>query len=182
TGGGPVFINLIHDIDLLRYLCGEIVQVQALQSNAWRRNEVEETSVAIVRFESGALGTVSVSDHVVAPWSWELTAKENPSYHPTGQFCYLIGGSHGSLELPANRVWRNRDKRSWLEPVEAQTSAADDKDPLVSQIEHFCKVIAGEAMPLVSGLEGLKTLRVIDTMKRSAENGGAAVEISHQQG
>ena len=182
AGGGPVFINLIHDIDLLRHLCGEIVQVQALQSGDRRNNDVEDSSVAIVRFESGALGTISVSDNVISPWSWELTAKENPSYHPSGQFCYLVGGSHGSLELPANRLWRNPGKRSWHEPVEAQTSTANDKDPLVLQIEHFCKVIAGEEAPLVSGLEGLKTLIVIDALKRSAANDGEVVEISQKQG
>ncbi len=177
AGGGPVFINLIHDVDLLRYLCGEIKQVQALQSGEMRNNDVEETSVAIVRFESGALGTISVSDSVVSPWSWELTAKENPAYHPTGQFCYLVGGSHGSLELPANRLWRNPAKRSWHEPVEVQTFPASKDDPLVLQIEHFCRVIVGEEVPLVSGLEGLKTLRVIDAMKRSAAAEGATISI-----
>ncbi len=179
AGGGPVFINLIHDIDLLRHLCGEIVQVQAQQSGDMRDNDVEDSSVAIVRFQSGALGTISVSDSVVAPWSWELTAKENPSYHPSGQFCYLLGGSHGSLELPANRLWSNPGKRSWHEPVEAQISpAGNDKDPLVLQIEHFCRVIAGEEAPLVSGLEGLKTLRVIDAMKHSAASDGVAIDIA----
>ncbi len=182
AGGGPVFINLIHDIDLLRYLCGEITRVQALQSGNMRNNDVEDSSVAIMRFESGALGTISVSDSVVSPWSWELTAKENPSYHPSGQFCYLVGGSHGSLELPANRLWSNPGKRSWHELVEAQISPAGNDDPLVLQIEHFCRVIAGDEAPLVSGLEGLKTLIVIDAIKRSAANGGEAVEISGKQG
>jgi len=68
-GAGPVFLNLIHDIDLLRYLCGEIVAVQAAQSNRVRGNPVEETAVIILHFASGALGTMNVSDAVQAPWS-----------------------------------------------------------------------------------------------------------------
>ncbi len=35
-GAGPVFMNLIHDVDLLRHLCGEIVSVQAMESNVIR--------------------------------------------------------------------------------------------------------------------------------------------------
>src|SRR3982751_4755499 len=79
-GAGPIFLNLIHDVDLLRYLCGDIVAVQAAQSNRLRGNGVEETSVVILLFVSGALGTVNVSDTIQSPWSWEFTTGENPAY------------------------------------------------------------------------------------------------------
>ncbi|HEX6720032.1 MAG TPA: Gfo/Idh/MocA family oxidoreductase, partial [Burkholderiaceae bacterium] len=75
-GGGPILINLIHDIDLMRHLYGEIVSVQALTSNAVRGHEVEDTAVAALRFANGALGTVTVSDTAVAPWNWDLSAGE----------------------------------------------------------------------------------------------------------
>ena len=72
-GAGPILLNLIHDVDLLRYLCGEIVAVQAAQSNRVRGNAVEETAVIILHFDSGALGTMNVSDTIQSPWSWEFT-------------------------------------------------------------------------------------------------------------
>jgi predicted dehydrogenase len=78
-GAGPIFLNLIHDVDLLRYLCGDIVAVQAAQSNRVRGNGVEETAVVILHFASGALGTVIVSDTIQSPWSWEFSAGENPA-------------------------------------------------------------------------------------------------------
>jgi len=172
-GAGPVFLNLIHDIDLLRHLCGEITGVQALQSNAVRGHAVEETMAILLQFEGGALGTVSASDTVVAPWSWELTAAENPAYHPTDQACYLIGGTHGSLELPHASLWQNPGARSWWQPVERHALDVETEDPLVRQIRHFAAVIHGDTAPLVSGREGLETLRVIEAVKRAAESGEA---------
>jgi predicted dehydrogenase len=87
-GAGPVLTNLIHDIDLMRYLCGEIEEVQAFQSNAVRQNAVDETTVVILRFANGALGTMNISDTVVAPWSWEQTTGEDKSFPQTDQSCY----------------------------------------------------------------------------------------------
>ncbi|ASY66370.1 putative oxidoreductase protein (plasmid) [Sinorhizobium sojae CCBAU 05684] len=43
-GAGPVFLNLIHDVDNLRYLFGDVAAVQARESNAVRGNAVEETA------------------------------------------------------------------------------------------------------------------------------------------
>lgn len=171
AGAGPVFMNLIHDVDLLRHLCGEIVSVQALDSNAVRGNAVEETAAILLRFANGALGTVNVSDTVVAPWSWELTAGENPAYQHTDQACLWIGGTAGSLELPAVRIWRNQGPRSWLEPIVAEPVAIAHADPMVRQIDQFAAVIGGREAPLVSGREGMKTLEVIEAAKHSAATG-----------
>jgi predicted dehydrogenase len=170
-GAGPILTNLIHDIDLLRYLVGEIVSVQAQTSNAVRGHAVEETAVAVLQFANGALGTVNVSDSIVAPWSWEHTTGENPQYPQTDQFCYMLGGTHGSLTVPTLEIWSNAGKRSWFEPFTVERINAASQDPLGLQIQHFCRVIRGEEAPLVSGREGLQTLRVIDAIKRAAREG-----------
>lgn len=177
AGAGPVLINLIHDIDLFRYLCGEITGVQALSSNAVRGNPAEETAVALLRFANGALGTVSASDTVVSPWSWELTTGENPAYPRQDQSCYQIGGTHGSLTIPALELWSHPDKRGWGEPLRRERIPFTPEDPLQAQIRHFCAVIRGEEEPLVSGREGLATLSVIAAVKQAARSGGL-VEIA----
>lgn len=171
AGAGPVFINLIHDIDNLRYLLGDVVSVQARESNAVRGHAVEETAVIILEFASGALATCSISDAVVAPWSWEHTTGENPVYPREDQFCYLIGGTHGSLSMPGLQLWRNTAERSWWEPFEKSAETFEQKDPLAEQIRHFCDVIRGNEEPLVSGREGLETLRVVLAVKQAAATG-----------
>ncbi len=178
-GAGPVFINLIHDIDLLRHLCGEIETIQALQSNRIRQNQVEDTAAIMLRFCNGALGTINVSDTAVAPWSWELTARENPAYPATSQSCYLIGGAKASLSLPDLTIWRHEGRPGWWSPISATRTPFSFEDPLISQIRQFVAVINGDEAPLVSGEDGLKTLRVVEAVKHSASS-GRAIEMQRR--
>ncbi len=66
-----MLINLVHDLDLMRHLCGEIVAVQAATSNAVRGHAVEDTASVVLTFTDGALGSFLVSDAAVAPWGWD---------------------------------------------------------------------------------------------------------------
>lgn len=176
AGAGPLFINLIHDVDVLMHLCGRISSVQALESNAVRGAEAEEVSVAILRFASGALGTVNLSDVALGPWSWELTAGENPAYPKTDESAYLIGGTHGSLSLPNLTVWSQENGPDWWAPIVQTRHPLPLSDPLSAQISHFAEVIAGRAKPLVSAADGLRAVQVIEAIKQAAQT-GSSVEI-----
>jgi predicted dehydrogenase len=133
---------------------GNVVSVQAYESNAFRSNPVEETAAILLRFESGVLATISDSDAIVAPWSWELTSGENPIYSRTEESCYLIGGTHGSLSIPHLDFWHNEDKESWWESIHRERLAVEMHNPLVLQIRHFCRVIRHEEQPIVTGRRG----------------------------
>ena len=176
AGAGPLFINLIHDVDVLMYLCGPITQVQALESNRVRGNAAEEVSVAILSFASGVLGTLNLADVALGPWSWELTAGENPAYPRTDQSSYLIGGTHGSLALPNLTVWSQKDGPDWWAPIDQTRLPLPASDPLSAQLLHFADVIAGRATPLVSASDGLRAVQVIEAIKRGAQT-GTSVEI-----
>ncbi len=158
AGGGPVLINLIHAVDDLRFLVGEIAALQAITSNALRGFPVEDSAVVNLRFANGALGTITLSDAAAAPWSYELTARENAAYPPTGEDCYFVSGTHGALSIPSLRTWRYAGERSWNAPLTNGALAVTPEDPLVRQLAHFCAVIRGEAAPLVSGRDALRTL------------------------
>ncbi|WP_347269035.1 Gfo/Idh/MocA family oxidoreductase [Paracoccus sp. (in: a-proteobacteria)] len=171
-GAGPVFLNLIHDVDNLRHLLGEVVAVTARESNAIRGHAVEETAVILLEFASGLLATASVCDATVAPWSWEMTTGENPAYPRAEEHCYLIGGTHGSLALPGLELRTAQGLRSWYSPFDLSRPGVANEDPLSRQVSQFARVIRGQEPPLVSGRDGLETLRVIDAVKRSAAGGG----------
>ena len=62
TGGGPIMLNLTHEVNNLLSLVGDIVRVQAVTSNATRGFAVEDTAAMMFTFANGALGTFLLSD------------------------------------------------------------------------------------------------------------------------
>ena len=174
AGGGPVLINMIHEIGNLRSLCGEIVAVQAQASNATRGFAVEDTVAVSLRFANGALGTFMLSDTAGCARSWEQTSRENrdyPSYDD--EDCYVLAGTQGSLSIPTMRLkyYGKREDRSWWKPFETAVASLDEADPLERQLAHFCQVIRGEAEPLVSVRDGLRNLQIVDAISEAARTG-----------
>lgn len=169
-GAGPISVNLVHDVDLMRQFCGEVETVQAQLAPSRRGFENEDLAAAVLRFESGAICTISVSDSIVAPWSWEMTAGEYPIYPVTDQSCYLIGGSEGSLSIPDMKLWRHDGAKSWWNPISATTMPRAASDPLINQIVHFAEVIRREETPLVPAQEGFRTMQVIEAIQTAAVN------------
>jgi len=180
-GGGPILINLIHEIGNLRALCGEIAAVHAVASNAVRGFAVEDTVAITFRFASGALGNFLVSDTAASARSWEQTTQENTAYatYPD-EDCYVIAGTRGSLAIPTLRlkVFARDDERSWWNPMQATTLPLDRADPLARQLAHFCAVIRGEAVPLVTVGDGLANLRVTEAVAESARTGKIVPTLS----
>jgi predicted dehydrogenase len=171
-GGGPILINMIHEVDDLRSICGEIDAVQALASSATRGFAVEDTVTIGLRFGNGALGSFVLSDTAAAARSWEQTSRENASYasYPD-EDCYLISGVDGSLAVPTMRLKTVVGERSWWRPMREEIVAVERADPLALQLEHFCAVVRGETRPLVEGRDALQTLRVTLAIAEAARTG-----------
>lgn len=178
-GGGPILINLIHEIHNLRMLCGEVIAVQAFASNAVRGFVVEDTVAINLRFASGALGTFMLSDTAACARSWEQTSQENKAYPSyADEDCYVIAGTHGSLSVPTMRLktYPRAADRSWWKDFEVGTVGMVRDDPLKHQIEHFGALIRGEATPLVSARDGLQNLRITEAIAQASRT-GQMVEI-----
>jgi predicted dehydrogenase len=173
-GGGPILINMIHEVHNLRMLCGEIVAVQAFASNAVRGFAVEDTVAINLRFDSGALGTFMLSDTAACPRSWEQTSQENKAYASCAdEDCYVVAGTFGSLSVPTMRLrtYAKAEDRSWWKPFAVGVADLVREDPLTLQMEHFGAVIRGTARPLVTVRDGLANLRVTEAIAESARTG-----------
>lgn len=173
AGGGPVLINLIHDIDMLRFLVGEIVSVQAADSHAVRGFEVEDTAAAVLRFDNGALGTVVVSDAAASPWCWDFCAGEQGQYPRQEARSHFIAGTHGSLSLPDLALWSYRGERQWHAEMTREQTMVHAADPYERQLQHFAAVIDGLEAPLCSAQDGLRTLQATLAVREAAVNGRA---------
>lgn len=173
-GGGPVLINLIHEIGICRSLVGEIEEVHAFSSSSIRNFEVEDTLSVNFRFCSGALGTFLLSDCAATPMSWEQTSQENLTY-PTypDMNCYSIAGTRGSLHFPTMRIFSygSEARASWWEPFYEEVRRPQREDPLQNQLAHFLDVIGGTALPIVSERDGYENMRVIEAIQMSVRDG-----------
>lgn len=180
AGGGPILINMIHEVDNLRMLCGEIVEVQALASNGTRGFPVEDTVAIALRFANGALGTFALSDTAASVRSWEQTSRENAAYASySDEDCYLVAGTRGSLAIPTMRVrtYSSDEDRSWFRPMRTNVSAVAEGDPLERQLAHFCAVIRGEAVPLVTVSDGLQNLRITEAIGHAVDTGRSVATL-----
>jgi predicted dehydrogenase len=173
-GGGPILLNLTHEVDSLLSLVGDITRVQAVTSNATRGFPVEDTAAMVFTFANGALGTFLLSDTAGSARSWEQTARENASYPAyDDEDCYHIAGTAGSLSVPTMRVKVFGGTRSWWEPFDETTEAVARTDPLANQVSHFVAVIRDGATPICGGRAGLRTLMVTEAVVTAARTGGA---------
>jgi predicted dehydrogenase len=171
-GGGPILINLIHEIDNLRYICGEIAEVFAVTSNRIRNFSVEDSAAITMRFADGAVGTAFVSDCAPSLSAYEATTGENPLiYHDFGN-CYYFYGTEASLLFPQMKKLYYSDpaKLGWHYPIAEQgMTLVQAEEPYVKEFRHFARVIRGEESPRTSGEDGRRTLEVTLAIHVSGE-------------
>lgn len=164
--GAPIRQNLIHDVDCLRWLFGEVTDVVGLASNAVRGADRPESGGAVLRFDSGVTATLTYADTTPTPWGFEAGTGENPHIPHSAQDSWRIACTHGGIEFPSLRVWS--DAANWNEePVPSETEVGEDV-PLVRQLEHFSDVIAGRAAPIVDAASARNTLAVILQIEATA--------------
>ncbi|OIW32722.1 NAD(P)-binding protein [Coniochaeta ligniaria NRRL 30616] len=174
--GGPILINLIHDVDLLHYFLGPIVRVQTEKTVSRRGFEAEEGAAIIFKFGSGTIGTFLLCDNVVSPFGWEFGTGESPWFPHTGQDFYRFFGTDASLSVPDMTRWSYTGTKSWMEKITGEKIPVGTGEPIENQLAHFVRVIRGEEQPRCTLDAGLAALIVCEAVKESLER-GTAVDI-----
>lgn len=161
--GGAFMNQASHYIDLLDWLIGPIESVQAYTATLARNIEVEDSGVALVRWRSGAMGSVNVT---------MLTYPKNLEGSIT------IVGETGTVRIggvAANEIqhWEfaepDADDDLIKDASYQTTSIYGFGHPLY--YENVIKVLRGEAQPDTDGREGLRSLEVLIAMYRAARDG-----------
>ncbi len=134
SGGGPMFDFGCHRIEVFMNICGAVTEVKAMTANVVFDREVEDTATALLRFERGACGILSVS---------HAAAEPKDSLH--------IFGSEGSIRVSILNEGKLRVTGKLGERYEAHPPNANWHAPL---IEDFVEAVLTDREPRVSGGTG----------------------------
>ena len=169
-GGGAYMNQAIHQVDLLRWLMGDVAEVTGMTGTlAHKRIEVEDVGVATLQFAGGAVGVIEAT---TSAWPGLLKKTE-------------IHGTQGTVIIEQDSILRwefatkdRRDasiRRKFSSESQVSGGAADPaaisfqghKD----QLQDFIRSISSNRPPLVDGIEGRRSVEIILAIYKAAWSG-----------
>jgi predicted dehydrogenase len=178
-GGGVLVNQSPHQLDLLLWYLGEVEEVFGYWSNLNHPYiEVEDTAAAVVRFKSGALGNILVSN------------SQNPALYArvsvhgsngaslgvqTDGGAMFVAGMSGIAEPPFNDLWTVPGEEKHLPEWKAEDAGLfASVNPTEYfhrlQIEDFLRAILERRPPAVSGEDGRRTVELFTAIYRSTRD------------
>lgn len=177
TEGGGVLINQSpHHIDILQWLMGPVEEVVGRWANLNHPYvEVEDTAVAILRFRSGGLATITVS-LCQKPGIYTKIHVHGSNGASVGtqtdSGATFIAGMTGVAEPPFNDIWTVPGEEHLLDAFREEDRAAFAKIDATAhyhrlQVEDFLSAVRDGREPSVAGEEGRKVVAIIEAIYRS---------------
>jgi predicted dehydrogenase len=166
--GGRTSIALyygVHELDLCRWYAGEVTQVWAARSegvlaaHGW---QVEDLYSVGLRFRSGA--------HGIATIGWSLPAS-TPGY---GMASFTVIGTHGMMQVRQGEVGISKVGQEGLlnEDIYYSPEVAGRLGGAIAiEADHFVQIVAGQAEPLCSAVDGAEAVRLALAMERAGASG-----------
>jgi len=162
-GGGALINQAIHTVDLLLWLFGDVVSVQAQKKTALHKIEAEDTLVALLEFANGAMGVL------------QATTSAYPGYPRRLE----LTGSEGTVIIEHDRLLASdsRNKASELKSLgddqnaSASSAAVSDVRGHRAVIEDFIDAIRTNREPRCSGVEGLRSVALVEKIYEACRLG-----------
>ena len=163
-GGGCLTTQAIHTMDLMQWLMGDAISVQADVRTLVFDVEVEDTAAAAIEFAGGALGVVTATTAAHTYWSQRLE----------------IAGTRGKAVLRNNRIveWDFADgasDRDEVLAIDEMTGVADARGRYgpghERLLREFVDCVLGDRPVPIDGREGLKISNLLWAIYESARVG-----------
>jgi predicted dehydrogenase len=178
-GGGVLVNQAPHQLDLLLWFMGDVDELFGI----WRNFnhsfiEVDDTALAVVKFKSGAIGNIIVSNSQKPGLYGKVHVHgENGASVgvQTDGGAMFIAGRTGVAEPPVNDLWTVSGEEKMLKKwIKEDTAIFKKFDPTVyymqCQIEDFIKAIKNDSEPMVTGEAGRKTVELFTAIYRSTRD------------
>jgi UDP-N-acetyl-2-amino-2-deoxyglucuronate dehydrogenase len=179
-GGGVLVNQAVHQLDLACWFLGEAVEVDGWTANVNHPEiEVEDTAVAVVRFASGALGSIVASN------SQRPGLHARVHVHGTNGASVGVETDRGSIfvagvtppSLPRNDLWTIPGEEDGPPRWDAEDEAALAGVDLASwfhevQLRDVAGAIRDGRQPAVTGRDGLATVALMAAIDEASRTGG----------
>jgi UDP-N-acetyl-2-amino-2-deoxyglucuronate dehydrogenase len=179
-GGGVLVNQTSHQLDLLQWFMGPIDELFGYWDNLNHSYiEVEDTAVVVLRFTNGALGSIVVSNSQKPGIYGKVHVHgENGASVgvQTDGGAMFIPGLSEVLEPPINDLWTVPGEEGVLAEWEAEDRATFETVDVGKhyhrlQIQDFLQAILEDREPMVTGVEGRKTVEIFTAVYRSQRDG-----------
>ena len=155
--GGIIMDQMIHDIDIARWVAGEVTRVSAVSTRAGTDAAPVEAAHVLLTHASGAIS------HIAGLWG--------PA-HVVFTTEYSVTGTLGSLEHSSAA---EKNYVANLKATEAQGGLLPDVDPAENpyfvEIREFTNAFAGGPVPRVTARDGAEAVRLANAALTSLETG-----------
>lgn len=167
AGGGIMMSGGVHDLEKARMLFGEISHISAVRApqRQWGM-EGDDTSVAMVRFTSGAVGTIVESYSAITP----VTDKGGELH------TLRIDGSLGTITYRGGGVVHlfSSPQRARGSSIQ-ETIDAGQNDTFQAEIGHFLHCVKNGQEPITSARSQRRPLELVLAAYQSMGSGGLDV-------
>lgn len=179
-GGGVMVNQTPHQLDLLQWMMGPVEEVFGYWDNLNHPYiEVEDTAVAVIRFRSGALGSVVLSNSQKPGLYGRLHIHGSNGASigvQTEAGSPFVAGVSEAADPPITDLWTVPGDESLLARWQAEDRAAASSHDVMTyyhelQIADFLGAIDTGRSPAVDGNEGRKVVEIFTAIYRAQRDG-----------